>query len=205
MTRPPGVRSADPKKFLSPVTAPFRNGQEKASLNQTENMKDMKMLKSILTPALIALSLAGAANAAQPAGDAQLSSMAGVPAGQYTTAELQQIIVAKQDHDTATVKFITSGQNRSTTAPVDASGQLAAYAGVQSGQYTAAELAQIIAARNDHDRDRVSYIVSGTNRASNGTAGSVSTGDAQIAANLGVDPTQFTPAELSAMWAAAHD
>ena len=168
-------------------------------------MKDMKMLKSILTPALIALSLAGAANAAQPAGDAQLASIAGVPAGQYTTAELQQIIIAQQDHDAATVKFYISGANRSTTAPVDASGQMAAYAGVAQGQYTAAELAQIIDARNEHDRDRLTYITSGTNRAANGSEGSVSEGDAQIAAAFGVDPTQFTSAELSAMWAAAHD
>ena len=168
-------------------------------------MKDMKMLKSILTPALIALSLAGAANAAQPAGDAQLASIAGVPAGQYTTAELQQIIIAQQDHDTATEKFYLSGANRTTAPAVDSSGQLAALAGVTSGDYTAAELAQIIDARNEHDRDRVAYITSGTNRASNGTAGSVSEGDAQIAAAFGVDPTQFTSAQLSAMWAAAHD
>ena len=64
-------------------------------------MKDDEMLKSILTPALIALSFAasGAAYAASPTADAQLAASAGVAAGQYTAAELQSIITARRDND----------------------------------------------------------------------------------------------------------
>ena len=76
------------------------------------------MLKSILTPALIALTLAGsgAAFAAQPTSDAQLAASAGVAAGQYTAAELQAIIDARRDNDTSALNFPVSSWTTFNTA-----------------------------------------------------------------------------------------
>ncbi len=165
------------------------------------------MLKSILTPALIALTLAGsgAAFAAQPTSDAQLAASAGVAAGQYTAAELQAIIDARRDNDTSALNYYLSGANRSGAAQSDASGQLANLAGVAPGTYSASELALIIEARKDNDAARVAYILSNTNRSTAAEAAAVTPGEAQIAAALGLDPAQYTLSELTRLWAAAND
>jgi hypothetical protein len=170
-------------------------------------MKETKMLKSILTPALIALTLAGsgAAFAAQPTSDAQLAASAGVAAGQYTAAELQAIIDARRDNDTSALNYYLSGANRSGAAQSDASGQLANLAGVAPGTYSASELALIIEARKDNDAARVAYILSNTNRSTAAEAAAVTPGEAQIAAALGLDPAQYTLSELTRLWAAAND
>lgn len=170
-------------------------------------MKEMQMLKSILTPALIALTLAGsgAAFAAQPTSDAQLAASAGVAAGQYTAAELQAIIDARRDNDTSALNYYLSGANRSGAAQSDASGQLANLAGVAPGTYSASELALIIEARKDNDAARVAYILSNTNRSTAAEAAAVTPGEAQIAAALGLDPAQYTLSELTRLWAAAND
>lgn len=165
------------------------------------------MLKSILTPALIALTLAGsgAAFAAQPTSDAQLAASAGVAAGQYTAAELQAIIDARRDNDTSALNYYLSGANRSGAAQSDASGQLANLAGVAPGTYSASELALIIEARKDNDAARAAYILSNTNRSTAAEAAAVTPGEAQIAAALGLDPAQYTLSELTRLWAAAND
>jgi hypothetical protein len=170
-------------------------------------MKEMQMLKSILTPALIALTLAGAgaAYAASPSADAQLAASAGVAAGQYTAAELQAIIVARRDNDTSALNFYLSGANRTAAAQSDAAGQLANLAGVAPGTYSASELALIIEARRDNDAGRAAFILSGKNRTVSAEAAAVTPGEAQIAASLGLDPAQYTLAELTRLSAAAND
>ena len=165
------------------------------------------MLKSILTPALIALTLAGAgtAFAATPSSDAQLAALAGVAAGQYSSAELQSIIDARRDNDTSALNFYLSGTNRTSTATGDAAGQLANLAGVAPGTYSASELALIIEARKDNDTDTAAYILSGKNRGVAADAAAVTPGEAQIAAALGLDPAAYTLSDLTRLWAAAND
>jgi hypothetical protein len=164
------------------------------------------MFKYIVTPALIALTLAGAASAASPSSDAQLAAAAGVQVGQYTAAELQSILEARNENDTSKLNFYLSGANRAAAeVQGDTSGQLAKLAGVQPGAYSASELQLIIDARKENDRDRVAYVLSGTNRVAPAAAEAVTAGEVQIAAALGVDPAQYTLAELIALTEAAND
>jgi hypothetical protein len=160
--------------------------------------KDTRMFKYIVTPALIALTLAGAANAASPSSDAQLAAAAGVEAGAYTAAELVAIIEARKENDVTKLNFYLSGANRAAAeVKGDSAGQLAKLAGVQPGAYSASELEMIVAARKENDRDRVAYVLSGTNRIAPAAAEVVTPGEAQLAASLGVDPAQYTLAELT--------
>lgn len=165
------------------------------------------MLKSILTPALIALTLAGAgtAFAASPSSDAQLAALAGVTVGQYSAAELQSIIDARRDNDTSALNYYLSGANRNGDVQGDTSGQLANLAGVAAGTYSASELALIIEARKDNDADRAAFILSGKNRTVSAEAAAVTPGEAQIASALGLDPAAYTLSELTRLWAAAND
>ena len=165
------------------------------------------MLKSILTPALIALTLAGsgAAFAASPSSDAQLAASAGVSVGEYTAAELQSIIDARRDNNLSALNYYLSGANRSDNAQGDASGQLANLAGVAPGTYSASELALIIEARKNNDAEQAAFILSGNNRNTAADAAAVTPGEAQIAAALGLDPAQYTLSELTQLWAAAND
>ncbi len=165
------------------------------------------MLKSILTPALIALTLAGsgAAFAASPTSDAQLAASAGVAAGQYTAAELNAIIDARRDNDLSALNYYLSGTNRSDGAQGDSSGQLANLAGVAPGTFSSSELALIIEAHKDDDADKAAFILSGKNRTISAEAAAVTPGEAQIASVLGLDPAEYTLAELTRLWAAAND
>ncbi len=166
-------------------------------------MKENIMLKSILTPALIALTFAGSAFAAETSTDAQLAGAAGVAAGQYTSAELQNIIEARRENDTTALNFYLKGGDKAAAAQ-DSSGQLAKQAGVAEGTYTVAELNRIIKAKIDNDRETVAYVVSGTNRTAPDAAGTVTPGKAQIASLLGVNAADYSLAQLVAMEAAVN-
>ena len=156
------------------------------------------MLKNIVTPALLSLVLAGTAFAAQPSRDAQLAAAAGVEAGVYTAAELNNIIDARQENDLERLAYFLNFENRKEGSVI-ADGQLAASAGVAAGEYIAAEVQAIIAAREDGDAAALEYYTSLTNRTPAAPAEAVSEGEAQLAALLGVDPTKYTLAELSLM------
>lgn len=158
-------------------------------------MKDEIMLKTLLTPALIALSLAGAANAGQVSTDTQLAGAAGVAAGQYTTAELQNIITARREHDANSLQFYLTHTNRAEVDG-DASGQLAKLAGVSQNKYTANELQRIINAQVNNDAETVAYIKSGEDRVTSDIPGTVTAGKAQLAGVLGVNPADYTVAQL---------
>lgn len=156
------------------------------------------MFKSIITPALIALSLAGAASAGQVSNDAQLAGAAGVAAGQYTAAELQLIINARRDNDNTALNYYLSGTNRAETTG-DSSGQLAKLAGVAPGTYSASELQLIINANRENEPDQAAFIISGTNRKAVDAVGTVTAGKAQFAAELGVNAADYTLAQLVAL------
>lgn len=158
-------------------------------------------MKTLVTSALILATLSGAALASSAvpgvnAGDAQLALTAGVEPGRYTRGELIAIIDAKRENETATAQYFLSGANRVSAASNDSAGavQLALTAGVEPGQYTVAELVQIIDAKRENDTDKLNFILSGTNR--QGEAAGVSPGKAQLAALAGVNAADYTLAEL---------
>ncbi len=82
--------------------------------------------------------------------------------------------------------------------------QLAAQLGLNGAQFTTAELTTISDARRDGDRNTVAYFLNHDNRATE-DASTVSAGKAQLAAQLGVNPTEYTLAELVAADSALRD
>jgi hypothetical protein len=103
--------------------------------------------------ALTVMLLAGTAFAQSVSpGDAQLAAIAGVPAGALSTPDLVNLINAQDQNDEDTVKFILSkagiGASRAGDgAAVAATGSgwdmVARANGVEPGQYTPSELAQM--------------------------------------------------------------
>ena len=164
------------------------------------------MIRIFAASALILAALSGAAVAAsaQPglnAGDVQLALSAGVQPGQYSRAELISILEARQDGETTKLNYYLSGANRDTTTDLNSAGlaQLAASAGVEAGRFTANELQILVEAREEGDTVAANFILSGANRAAPNPAEAVTPGEAQLAAAVGVDPAQYTLAELVAL------
>ncbi len=73
--------------------------------------------------------------------------------------------------------------------------QLAASIGVEPGQYTLAELVALQAAIDDNDQQLIRAIQEG--RVETATAADVTPGQAELAQSLGVDPSEYTLAELA--------
>ncbi|MFN4155037.1 MAG: hypothetical protein ACK4HF_10300 [Paracoccaceae bacterium] len=153
-----------------------------------------------------ALALTAGIAAANP-GVAQLAAQAGVPANDYTQAQLIQLLQAQQDNDDARVRFIMAqaghgGVSRSDmgAGAVSADTQLAAAAGVESGRFTINELQLLIEAKRDNDTQMTNFILSGQNRANGNAPEVVTPGKAQLAALLGVDASQYTLNELAALY-----
>ncbi|MES2144017.1 MAG: hypothetical protein V4516_06575 [Pseudomonadota bacterium] len=103
--------------------------------------------------ALTVMVLAGSAFAQSVSqGDAQLAAIAGVPAGALSTPDLVNLINARESGDQSTVKFIlskagigaTRAGNYSASVATGSGWDMVARAnGVQPGQYTPSELAQM--------------------------------------------------------------
>ena len=173
-----------------------------------QSQKGNIMFKSIITPALIAVTLAGGAYAAPAtgvnAGTAQLALYAGVSADKYTADELIQIVNAKRNNDISTLNFYLSGENRAAPSPSLNAGdiQLARIVGVVPGEYSATEWNRIIDARRNNNPNEVAFILSHENRVQQADASVVTPGEAQLAAELGVDPAAYTLSQLSTMYAA---
>lgn len=157
------------------------------------------MLKSILPAAIVSALLAGTAFAGSPSTDSQLAASAGVPAGQYTAAELINIIEARRDNNQTALDYYLSGVNREASGSTIGSAELARAAGVPAGQYTVNELTVIIEAKRDGDLDLANFYASGKNRVPANEASVVTPGEATLAALVGVDPAQYTLAELIQM------
>lgn len=155
------------------------------------------MFKSIITPAVVTVLLAGSAFAASPSADNQLARSAGVEAGQYTAAELQNIIQARRDNDMSALNFYLSGANRTEVSNATlGTEQLARIAGVAPGNYTTTELLNIISAQRDGDVSALSFYLSGANRTGANPASAVTPGEAMLAASVGVDAANYTLSEL---------
>lgn len=168
------------------------------------------MRNIILASTLAIAALSGVANAsstivAAGPGDVQLAQIAGVQPGKYSRAELLNIIDARSDNDEQALSFYLSGANRASGQASDASlAQLAGPAGVSADGYSASELARLTDARRENDAAAVSFIV---NRAAKAPlpAEAVTPGEAQLAALVGVDPADYTLAELVALQPQADD
>ena len=163
-------------------------------------------MKTLLASAAILAAISGAALASSPvpgvsAGDAQLALTAGVEPGRYSRAELIRILDAKRENDAGAVQYYLSGANRTSAAGNDSAGavQLALTAGVEPGAYSVPELIQIIDAKRENDTELLNFILSGANRQGEGEG--VSPGKAQLAASLGLNPADYTLAELAVLTA----
>jgi hypothetical protein len=155
------------------------------------------MLKSLIPAAAFAALLAGTAFAGSPSNDAQLAASAGVPAGQYTAAELINIIEARRENNQSALDYYLSGVNREASATRKiGNAELARAAGVQAGEFTVNELLVIIEAKRDGDPALAEFYASGQNRVPANEAFVVTPGEATLAALVGVDPAQYTLAEL---------
>lgn len=158
---------------------------------------------------LSALVLALAAPAAFAAGsvsnDAQLAARAGVQPGAYSVAELNALIDARKDGDANAVAFILNhGLRAEEQTGTPAARQLESALNVEPGRYTYAELRAIAAERHRSDAPGAALAIAALNRSPADPA-VVTPGEAQIAAQLGLDPAQFTATELAALRAAAND
>lgn len=146
--------------------------------------------------------------AAANSGTAQLAAQAGVSANDYTQAQLIQLLQAQQDNDDTRIRFIMAQAGQDTMSRSDMGAgavsndaQLAAAAGVEPGRFTASELQRLITAKRNNDTQLTNFILSGQNRAESNPAGVVTPGQAQLAATLGVDASQYTLTELTALYA----
>ncbi|WP_151718199.1 hypothetical protein [Gemmobacter serpentinus] len=153
--------------------------------------------------ALALVTVAGAASAQSiNPGTAQLAAQLGVEPGRYSLTELVQLQEAKRENDVqAIAQILGSGTSASTKNEAGFSGagkaQIEAQLRVEAGRFTSAELSQLTQARRDGDREAEAYILSGARNAATDPA-SVNAGKAQIAAQLHLDPSQYTLAELVA-------
>lgn len=169
------------------------------------------MIRNLTISALVLAAISGTALAASPqaglnAGDVQLALSAGVEPGRYTRAEILAILEARKDNATDTVNYYLSGANRTATVGnAEGWAQLAATLGVEPGRFTPAELQRLDRALSDNDREEVAFILSGENRRTPNPAEVVTPGEAQLAAVIGVDPAQYTLAELVALQPASDD
>jgi hypothetical protein len=111
------------------------------------------MFKKTAIAALAVVMLAGTGFAQSVSqGDTQLAAIAGVPAGVLSTADLVNLINARNDGDQTTVAFILAKAGIGATRADDGSATVATGSGwdmvarangVEPGQYTQSELAQM--------------------------------------------------------------
>ncbi len=152
---------------------------------------------------LVAATAAAQAQAANP-GVEQLAAQAGVNAGDFTTSQLISLQNAINNQNEEQVAFILSQARAEASRATTAEGvtspayrQLEAGLGVEPGRFSPAELSQLAAARRSDDPARAAYILSGENRASAADDAN-NAGKLQLAAALGLNPADYTLAELTA-------
>ncbi len=137
-------------------------------------------------------------------GAEQIARSIGVDAADFTLAELVQLNSAREDGDRALERAILSrvrGATVSTmSAPPPARVSLAAKLKVRPSEMSFGEMMVLQAARSSGAPGPEAAFWSNRNPANpSRNPGHVSRGEAQIAAALGVDPADYTLAELTAM------
>lgn len=133
----------------------------------------------------------------------QLAASLGVDGSLYTTAQLVELRSAMEDGDQTRVDYIrSSAQNGGTLSTKsgisEGHAQLAASLGVDSDDYSVAELAALKSAMAD-DTAGAPINGYGMGWGTLSTKSGISAGQAQIAAALGVNPADYTLAELVKM------
>lgn len=160
----------------------------------------MSVKTVIASLALITIAGAASAQAINP-GTAQLALQLGVEPGRYSLSDLVQLDQAKRDNDKEAIALILghSGNTASSKSAQSFSGagkaQIEAQLRVEPGKFTSTELSRLAQARRDGDREGEAFILSGANRVT-ADAASVNAGKAQIAAQLRLDPAEYTLSEL---------
>jgi D-serine deaminase-like pyridoxal phosphate-dependent protein len=145
----------------------------------------------------------------------QLAARAGVEPGAYSTAQLIQMITALEEGDNAAYRFVRDGGAEVVSSQSPFGGarprndNLAATAGVEPGAYSTAQLIQMIMALEEGDNIAYRFVRDGgaevVSSQSPGGLRPVSQGKAQLAASLGVDPNDYSVAELADMYIDAND
>jgi hypothetical protein len=153
---------------------------------------------------LIPLVCAALLTALPVAANEQLSRSLGVAPGTLSTAELIQLRQAREDDDNARVRVILDGRTATFAAQTASPGavQLARSLGLQPGEYTVAEMQQIGQALQDGDGQRVRFVL---NRDGDRPLSNRSPGHLTLARALGVDPGDYSTAQLADMYIDAHD
>jgi hypothetical protein len=154
------------------------------------------MSKKIIIGAVVAVLASGPAfSQSVSVGDAQLAARAGVRPGDYTTAQMIQIINARQENDAAVLAYrlsqskfdVTRSSNSDTDFQFGTDG------------LTPDEQLLLRTAKEQGDRQGELFILSGDIRKPALPASAVTPGEAQLAAVAHVDPADYTLAELIAM------
>lgn len=153
--------------------------------------------------AFAVMASAGFAQSINP-GVAQLAAQAGVNPANYSQAQIVELINAQRDNDSTTVNAILAQGKSGVTAsaasqPSTGNVQLARLAGVAPGQYTDAELSQLVDARRDGDTGTVAFILSHGSRDTAESANNA--GRLQLASIAGVNAADYTLSQLTDMTA----
>lgn len=162
------------------------------------------MRKSALVLGLVASLSAGAALAGSiNPGVAQLAAQAGVNAANLSASDVAALWTAKHDNDAAApynAAFVSGSLSSSNYGAVNAGvAQLAAQAGVNAANLSAADVAADWAAKRDNDAAAPYDASYATGTLSSASSQVISGGRAQLAAQLGVDPAAYSAAELAGM------
>lgn len=95
---------------------------------------------------------------------------------------------------TAAIALILSAGVAAADGVSAGQAQIANFLGVDAGRFNAAELGQLLAARNDGDQSTYTFLLAGG--ASAASIDTVNAGKAQLAAQAGVDPAAYTADEI---------
>lgn len=169
------------------------------------------MRKFTLSALAVVAALTGGAAIAQTVspGSAQLALSAGVEPGQFSDAQLIRLIDAQRNNDREEINFILSQRgadvSRSDFGGVSAgAAQLAASVGVEPGALPLNDLVRLDRAQFEDDDVTAAYILSGKSGSGSANA-ATNAGARQLAALLGVNPADYTVAELVALGTDQND
>lgn len=154
------------------------------------------MKTTVLAALISALAVPALAN---PGAD-MFARTLGLEPGEYSVSEMLAIQEARRENDASAERFYLSRGKSDVVnfAEVASPGaaQFALTLGLQPGEYTVAEMMAIREARRENDAAAERFYLSKGNRAPANPAETVTPGEAQIAARLGLDPAQHTLSDL---------
>lgn len=160
---------------------------------------------------IILVAFAGQAMAEEVSpGQQQLARSIGVAPGVFTLPELARIRDTDEGKRAAVIDYLIS-QNRfdlvrRSTAPNSGRATMAAAAGVHPDTATMSQIYRLFSAKESGDRAAANLVIDEiAGRGGPKPASHVSPGEAAIAAGLGVDPADYTLAELARMKASLDD